>query len=181
MQTDEELMAAYVAGDQAAFAELFQRYSPLLLRSLRRQLGNEADAAELVQQTFLQLHRARHDFAPERRLRPWLMTIAFNLRREHFRRRGRRPEAALEVEPIAPDRGDPVERAGEAARLRAALATLPAGQREVIEMHWLDELSFTEVAEITGLSLSAVKVRAHRGYKLLRQALERVTGSKPET
>jgi RNA polymerase sigma-70 factor (ECF subfamily) len=181
MRTDEELMAAYVAGDQAAFAELFQRYSPLLLRALRRQIGNEADAAEIVQQTFLQMHRARNDFDTGRRLRPWLMTIAFNLRREHFRRRGRRPEAPLEVEPTAPDRGDPVERAGEASRLRAALATLPAGQREVIEMHWLDELSFPEVAEITGLTVSAVKVRAHRGYKLLRQALETVTGDDPGT
>ncbi|MEM9694910.1 MAG: sigma-70 family RNA polymerase sigma factor, partial [Myxococcota bacterium] len=135
MESDEELMRAYVAGDDAAFSELFERYAPMLLRIMRRQLRDE-DAQEIVQQTFLQMHRARNDFDTTRKLRPWLMTIAYNLRRELYRRRGRKPEAALEVEPVADDHGDLVERASEAARLRRALLELPAGQREVIEMHW---------------------------------------------
>ena len=178
MRSDEELMEAYVGGDTAAFSELFERYGPMLLRIMRRQL-REDDAQELVQQTFLQMHRARNDFDTGRKLRPWLMTIAYNLKRELFRRRGRKPEAALEVEPEAEDKGDIVERKSEATRLRRALATLPDGQREVIEMHWFEELSFPEVAEILGLSTSAVKVRAHRGYKMLRASLEKdVTGSK---
>ena len=175
MATDEELMAAYVGGDRRAFDELFKRYGPLLLRVMRRQL-NEAEAQELVQQTFLQVHRARNDFQQGRKLRPWLMTIAYNLKRELYRRRKRRPEAPLEEEPRDPEeRRDPLERADDRARVRRALATLPDNQREAIELHWFEELSFAEVAEVLGCSVSAVKVRAHRGYKALRAELERVT------
>lgn len=173
MTSDEELMAAYVGGRADAFGTLFERYAPMLLRVMRRQIRNGDDAEELVQQTFLQLHRARNDFEPGRRLRPWLMTIAYNLRREYFRRRMRKPEAALEHEPPASERGgDPLERHEDANRVRAALEMLPAGQRDVIVMHWFEEMSFPDVAEVLGLSVSAVKVRAHRGYKVLRQALE---------
>jgi RNA polymerase sigma-70 factor (ECF subfamily) len=175
MKSDEELMEAYVAGDATAFAHLFERYSPLLIRIMRRQMRTEDDACELVQQTFLQLHRARHDFQLGRRLRPWLMTIAYNLKREHFRRKQRRPEAPLEYEPKADSTRDPLERRADRERVRAALDTLPEGQRDVIVMHWFEDLSFPEVAEILGLSVSAVKVRAHRGYRALRQVLEDVT------
>jgi len=69
MKSDEELMAAYVAGDQAAFEELFRRYAPALLRVIGRQLSSPGEAHDLVQQTFLQLHRARYDFKPGARLR----------------------------------------------------------------------------------------------------------------
>ncbi len=173
MKSDEELMAAYVQGEARAFGELFERYAPMLLRIMRRQIRSEDDAQEIVQQTFLQLHRARRDFDADRRLRPWLMTIAYNLRREYFRRRSRKPEAPLEHEPPASSRGgDVLERKQEARRVQSALATLPDGQREVIVMHWFEEMSFPEVAEVLGLSVSAVKVRAHRGYKALRLALE---------
>jgi RNA polymerase sigma-70 factor (ECF subfamily) len=180
MKSDEELMVAYVAGDDGAFRELFTRYAPMLLRMMRRQIRQQEDAGEIVQQTFLQLHRARNDFQVGRRLRPWLMTIAFNLKREYFRRRKRRPEAPLEFEPPASSRRHPLERRADIQRLRRALDTLPEGQREVIAMHWFEELSFPEVAEILGLSVSAVKVRAHRGYQALRKALERMEAVTPD-
>jgi RNA polymerase sigma-70 factor (ECF subfamily) len=180
MKSDEELMAAYVNGDQRAFAELFERYAPMLVRLMRRQIRVEDDALELVQQTFLQLHRARLDFEEGRKLRPWLMTIAFNLKREYFRRRKRRPEAPLEFEPPASTRTHPVERRADIERVRTALDSLPEGQREVIAMHWFEELSFPEVAQILGLTVSAVKVRAHRGYQALRTALEKLETVTPD-
>jgi len=171
--TDEELMAAYVAGEEAAFEALFRRYGPRLLRVIRRQVRSPEDASEIVQQTFLQLHRARHDFRVDATLRPWIFTIALNLKREYFRRRGRRPEAPLELDgrndPSVPPY-DPTRRE-RAEAVRRALAALPAGQREVIELHWLSELSFAEVADVVGASVSAVKVRAHRGYGRLRKSL----------
>lgn len=172
--SDEELMAAHVRGEAAAFGELFRRYAPRLGRLLARDLGRGEDARDLVQQTFLQLHRARHDFRPGARLRPWLFTIALNLKRQHFRRQGRRPEAALHPdgdadEPVAPG-GDPEARLHDAS-LRKALDALPEPQREVIVLHWFEGLSFREIADAVGASQPAVKVRAHRGYNLLRQAL----------
>lgn len=176
---DEELMTAYVAGDADAFTELFQRYAPVLLRMLQRDLRHE-DAAEIVQQTFLQVHRARHDYDPERPLRPWLMTIACNLKREYFRRRRRRPEAALDIDPPATGRQPDEMPGAEAERLRRALDGLPEGQREVIALHWFEERGFSEVATLLGLTVSAVKVRAHRGYRTLRRLLEDTAGDGEE-
>ena len=170
--SDEALMAAYLQGDRAAFDALFSRYAPRLRQMLGRRIARGEDVADLVQQTFLQLHRARRDFRPDAKLRPWLYTIALNLSRQYFRRRGRRPETGLgEQEP--PERGregDP-ERSSVARELREALAELPSAQREVIELHWFEGLPFKEVAEIVGASESAVKVRAHRGYEKLRARL----------
>jgi RNA polymerase sigma factor (sigma-70 family) len=173
MSTDEELMAAYVQGDAAAFGELFRRYAPVLLRVLGRQLRSREEAHDLVQQTFLQLHRARNDFRAGAALRPWLFTIALNLQREHFRRRGRRPETPLELDgrrdPAEGPRG--VERLDAARDLLAALDRIHTDQREVIELHWFEGLSFPEIAELVGATVTAVKVRAHRGYTALRRLL----------
>jgi RNA polymerase sigma-70 factor (ECF subfamily) len=175
MRTDEELMLAYAGGDQAALRAIFERYAPILVRLLTRQVGRPADAQDLVQQTFLQLHRARGDFKADMRLRPWIMTIALNLARDLLRRRGRRPETTMEEEALpAAVAIQPVEGAGNdvAQRVRLALATLPKDQREVIELHWFDQLSFNEIGAIVGASSGAVRVRAHRGYVALRKTLE---------
>ena len=174
MRSEEELMAAYVARDRSAFDELFQRLAPILLRVLARQLPNREEANDLVQQTFLQLHRSRHDFRAGARLRPWLFTIAINLKREHFRRMKRRPEAPLELD----GRSDPAAVKGDQNRADAqhtlgwAMQRIPSDQAEVITLHWFEGLPFPEVAEVVGASLSAVKVRAHRGYQSLRTLLE---------
>lgn len=172
--SDEELMAAYVGGDRSAFAELFRRYAPRLQRLMQRDLGGAEDAHDLVQQTFLQLHRARRDFRAGAKLRPWLFTIALNLKRQHFRRLGRRPETSLSAEeghePAAPG-GNPEARVGD-VQLRAALLRLPEAQREVIVLHWFEGLTFREIAEAVGASQPAVKVRAHRGYNKLRKTMQ---------
>jgi RNA polymerase sigma-70 factor (ECF subfamily) len=171
-------MAAYCGGERAAFDTLFARYAPKLRQMLARRISRADDVADLVQQTFLQLHRARHDFRQDAKLRPWLYTIALNLARQYFRRRGRRPESGLgERELEAPvGEGNP-ERRTQARELREALAELPPAQREVIELHWFEGLPFKEVAAVMGASESAVKVRAHRGYEKLRGRL----GSDPVT
>jgi RNA polymerase sigma factor (sigma-70 family) len=169
MHSDEELMAAYVAGDERAFRALFERYADLLFAVLRRSLPQPEDARDLVQRTFLHLHRARLDYRAGAPVRPWLFTIAMNLKREHFRGRARRPEEPLATEPATSAR-DP-EAIADDSHVRKALASLPDGQREVIALHWFAGLSFGEVAQIVGASLTAVKVRAHRGYGRLRELL----------
>lgn len=163
-------MAAYAAGDHRALEVLFNRYAAILLRVLRRQVTAE-QAEDLVQQTFLQLHRARHDFDPTQRFRPWLFTIALNLRREHHRRSARRPEALLEQLPERSDQAWVDSPADSVKDLDWALAALPFEQREVIELHWLEGLSFREIAEAMSLSRGAALARAHRGYVRLRGLL----------
>jgi RNA polymerase sigma factor (sigma-70 family) len=171
MPSDEELMAAYVRGDPSAFRTLFDRHAPVLERVLRQHLRRPEDARDLVQQTFLQLHRSRFDFQEGARLRPWLFTIALNLKREYFRRSGRRPEAPLEEghEPSVGPRGQ--DRLEAADQVEFALSQLPPDQSEVITLHWLAGIPLPDVAVMVGASLSAVKVRAHRGYAAMRRAL----------
>ncbi len=163
-------MAAYVAGDAAAFRVLFDRLAPQLLRLCARGLGSKSEAEDLVQQTFLQLHRARFEFRAGARLRPFVVTIALNLRRDLQRRGKFRGESPRPIEELADPRGNAADEL-ERARVRRALDRLPPDQREVIELHWLEGLSFPEVAEIVGASAGAVRVRAHRGYQKLREEL----------
>jgi RNA polymerase sigma-70 factor, ECF subfamily len=175
--SDEALMAAYVRGDESAFERLFKRYAPTLLGMIRRRVKSDEEAQDLLQQTFLHLHRARNDFRAGAVLKPWLFTIAMNCVREHFRRARRKKESDLtESVKATLAAEDPSLEALEEAklardRLLAALSRLPDSQREVIEMHWFQGRPFQEVAEIVGASLSAVKVRAHRGYTALRKML----------
>lgn len=171
--TDEALMERYVnEGSRAAFEALFNRYAPRLHGLFARQVGSRGAASDLVQQTFLNFHRARHDFTLGRAVRPWLYTIALNVRREHHRQRGRKPEVALDPvvhgEPsVAPSTSTRTDRL-----MRRALMELPEQQREVILLHYFEDLGFNEIAELVGASLSAVKVRAHRGYERLRASLQ---------
>ncbi len=165
-------MRRYVAsGDRAAFEELFRRHAPRLKGFFVRAVGDTAVAQDLVQQTFLHVHRARHDFHLGQPVKPWLYTIALNVRRELFRRRGRKPETQLDPErhptpTVQPDSSTVEERA-----VRRALQTLPEGQREVVLLHWYEGWTFPEIAEMVGASHSAVKVRAHRAYEKLRAML----------
>lgn len=170
---EKQAMRMYVQqGDRAAFEWLFREYSPRIHRYiLRRTQGQRLLADELTQQTFLQLHRARADFDLSRPLRPWIFTIASNLVRQHARRSLRRPETLVDpldgpTTSVQPDVSTPEERL-----LRRALDELPDSQREVIVLHWFEQMPFPEVAEVVGASLSAVKVRAHRGYKRLRESM----------
>ncbi|MGB0678276.1 MAG: RNA polymerase sigma factor [Polyangiales bacterium] len=166
-------MKAYVAGDEAAFRVLFDRHCPRLIGLTRRYVRDETLAQELVQQAFFQLHVARHDFRLDSRLKPWLYTITMNLVRQHYRRQGRRKESPLIEERLGEESSASVglERRERAAQVRAALRQLPDKQREVIELHWLEERSFAEVAAIVGAKEGAVRVRAHRAYTALRRSL----------
>jgi RNA polymerase sigma-70 factor (ECF subfamily) len=171
MRTEEELMDAYVAGDVRAFEALFRRTAGLVLGTMRRGWLDATECEDLAQEVFLRLHRARFDYQSGRPLRPWLMTIARNLKRDHLRRVGRRaPLLDLEGrEPGAED--DAVGRIEAREAVRAALERLPATLRVVVRAHWLEHRSFGQIAEALGISKSAAKVRAHRAYRALREHL----------
>ena len=167
-------MAAYADGDHGSFRELFARNAPLLTRVVRAQVASDDECRDLVQQTFLQLHRARRDYRKGEPLRPWLLTIAYNLCRDRWRSLGHRKEIPIDdapapVEPTTAS--DLLEERQRAVRLRAALTGLPPEQRQVVELHWFAELPLPDVAVALGVSLSAVKVRAHRAYERLRNNL----------
>ncbi len=166
-------MDAYARGDIAAFQVLYDRWHDRLFGYLARTF-DPATAEELFQTLWMRIHGARSGYDRERAVAPWLFAIAANLRREEWRRRGRRPEESrADVVPTgstgsAEDAALSVERD---RAVRNALAALPEAQREVIELHRFEHLSFPEIAEAFGEGVEAVKSRAFRGYKALRLML----------
>ncbi|MCP3100158.1 RNA polymerase sigma factor [Myxococcus sp. K15C18031901] len=172
-ETDEVLMARFCAGEAPAFDALFQRHAPAVRGYLTRLTGSPATAEDLVQLTFLSLVRSRGRFQAGSRFRPWLYAIATNAARDQLRR-GHRPEELtaeghLPVDvpaEVAGPRDVGLERA-----VRQALDQLPEGQRVPILLHRFEGMGFAEIADTLGLTESAVKVRAHRGYARLRELL----------
>lgn len=172
-RTDEQLMVAHLAGDAAAFRQLYQRYVDALLRMMSRRHAGTGEERDLVQLTFLHVHRARADYDPGRSFRPWLYRIARNLSHEALRKRRHTPLLRAVGSLAEPTAVEPSPETTVAARaVRAALQSLPPEQREVIELHWFDGLPFPEIAQCLGVPANTAKVRAHRGYKGLRELLK---------
>jgi len=174
VKSDEELMAAHTRGERGAFDELFRRHAPRLGAVLARGLHRPEDARDLLQQVFLQVHRHRADFQSDRPFRPWLFTIALNLKRQYLRTKGRRPESALDDLTLAGlvHEGQDHNRLELRQLLDKALSQLPQEAQEVVLLHWFGGLAMSEIAELVGVSESAVKVRAHRAYRVMRTSFE---------
>ena len=169
-------MAAYVAGERRAFDELFNRLAPRVHGFFLRSFS-EAVADDLMQTTFLKLHRARADFRSGATVRPWLFAIAARVRLDELRRKYQLPESAGEEElaraedgQANPDRSGVLD--GDVRdRVRAAVSSLPESQRVIVHLHRFEGLTFPEIARALGVTEGAVKLRAFRAYEKLRQAL----------
>ena len=170
-------MTAYLQGDHAAFEKLFTRLSPSIHGFFLRSFGSRALADDLLQTTFLKVHRARKQWNREKRLRPWLFSIAARVRLDELRRRyGLREDTGAEAveqaaEKAQPEATDPAVAADIKSRVAAALERLPESQRVVVHLHRFEGLTFGEIAEILGTSEGAVKLRAFRAYAALRDEL----------
>jgi RNA polymerase sigma-70 factor (ECF subfamily) len=172
--SEEELAIAYVThDDERAFRLLHERTAPYLMRVAKRRVRSDDLASDLVQQAFLNAHLARLRFETGQRFRPWITRILVNLILDHQRSEGRRKVSDLEPEELAaPESPHTAERRELKARTHRALAQLGARKRKVIELHWLEEEPFPEVAKLLGEHVSTIKVRAHRAYRELREHLE---------
>lgn len=170
------LMARSQDGDQRAYTVLLGAVTPYL-RSLARRAGMGVDDLEdAVQDILLTLHSIRHTYDPGRPFGPWLVAIARHRLSDRMRRQVRITFRETELtewhETFAADETNIVERASDARRLHAAMAALPAGQRQAVEMLRLKELSLKEASAATGQSETALKVAMHRAMKRLRSILE---------
>lgn len=170
---EAQIMQAYIRGDERAFGSLFRRYAPMLTGYFLRRGLSLSDAQDLVQQTFLQLHRARDQHRAGEPLRPWLFTIARNVSRDHGRRRQRRPETFCDLDRYEAPASDTTHGQGDRARaLSLALQQLPHEPRTLLSEHWFEERSFTEIADRDGTHSGTLRVRAHRACQQLRKLLE---------
>ena len=179
--SEESLMAAYAAGDEAAFARLFASLAPKMHSFFLRSFRDRAVCDELLQTTFLRIHRARASYRRELPLRPWAFTIAAHVRRDELRRWHRLREdpgeealaaaAEARARDAAPDAEQAFGSRDVAERLRAALDALPESQRVVIHLHRYEEMTFAQIAGVLSTSEVAVRGRAFRAYAQLRKQL----------
>jgi RNA polymerase sigma factor (sigma-70 family) len=174
---EEARWRAWMVEAQAGDAECYERLLRELLPSIRGwfrgRLDDSQGVEDLVQNLLLAVHRARHTYASDRPFRPWLYAVARNILMDHYRARTRRLSRERGItpedpEPIASVRGQDSEWWPD---LERALTSLPAAQRAAVMHLHLDGLSVAEAAEREGVSMSALKVRAHRGYRALRHFL----------
>ena len=170
----EQLMARYQQADPTAVTALVERLSPQLYRFFASQLGNRADAEDMLQDTWLRIHRVRHTYRAGDPVLPWVYTIARRVRVDNYRKRYRisSREMGVDVLPEFPAHNDETSSLPSFEEL---VAVLPESQREVVTMLKVDGLSLEEIARVTSSTTGAVKQKAHRAYERLRKRLERAT------
>jgi RNA polymerase sigma factor (sigma-70 family) len=172
------LMQAAQDGDRVAYAGLLQDLVPLLQRLVRRRLGfvQPSDREDLVQDILLSIHAGRATYDPRRPFMPWLMSIAHHRMVDRARRHSRVWANEVLVDEFADSilenvSSPPDSEYGDPEQVRQAVKSLPAGQRIAIELLKLRELSLKEAAHVSGMSVGALKVAAHRAIKALRGSL----------
>ena len=175
----DRAMSRYAEGHDGAFGEVFNALSPRLLAFLRRLCGSPELAHDLVQETFLRMHRARGSFAPGSAVVPWAYAIARNCFVSHARAlKSKAARNSLDIadHEVAAGLDCDAEEAA-AARQSAELVELTLAQmsvtnREAFILIRFEGQSVAEAAQILGASEGAVKLRAFRAYELLRAVLK---------
>lgn len=183
---DRADMERLVAGHEAALNSLMERHATGIFHFVYRMLGNEDDANDLAQETFVRVFRARQSYQPEKKFSTWLFTIAANLARNHLRWRSRHPNVSLQAESettgqtlgdtLMAEEASPQETADAAERarlVRAAVQRLPDEMREVLVLCEWENLSVAEAAAILEISHKAAESRLYRARQLLRERLKK--------
>jgi len=172
-----EWMASAQRGDALAYERLLEDLLPFVRGLVRARIGDDPNAEDVMQEVLLSIHTARHTFQAGRDLEPWVRTIARNAVIDAVRRRARQRARVADVE-AADLPEDPRSRASAEAEplprsLERALATLPPVQREAVMLLKVEGLSVLEAAQRARTTPGALKLRAHRGYRALRDLLGR--------
>ncbi len=177
-KTDAEIVAEVLKGDRQAYRLLIDAYKGPLFNLALRMTGRPEDADDLTQETFIRAYEKLHRFDPEKNFFTWLYTIGINLMRNHLKKNEReraiqaaeRPAGELPAQ-VARDGEEDFPSDDAVKRLDENMRKLPVDMREAILLKYHQDLTFEEIADITGDSLSAVKMRVYRGLEKLRQMM----------
>jgi len=163
------LMERLQQGEADACRELLDNIGPSLTCFLRRRVADPQEVEDVYQEVFMAIFEARHTYEPGRPLEPWLFAIARNIAVDYSRRRWARSH----WEELVAEPPEQLANTSNAVvpELRAVLAELPPDQREAFSMLKLDGLSVEVAAARAGISVGALKVRAHRAYKSLKKLI----------
>ncbi len=177
---DPALLGRAVAGDQDAFAEIYQRYHQVVYRFGCAMTGSEPAAEDITQEAFVALFRELSRYDPNRAaFTTYLYGIVRNLSRERLRRERRFLSldvlgSRIEAASYTPDPSGAMADAELASQVRRALGQLPARYRELIVLCDLHGLSYADTAVVVNISIAAVRSRLHRGRQILRRQLTRI-------
>jgi len=165
-------MMRYQGGSLEAFEEIYRRLAPGVRRYLLHLASGSEMADDLLQETFLQMHRSRAAYNPGYEVRPWVFGLARNIFLMNRRAARRWAEvhesrAALPEFPVLPE----VDRLGSQDEIRRGVANLHPDQAEALLLHHEWGFSFEEIAGMLGISAAAARARASRGMADLRVAL----------
>lgn len=171
---DSLCLRALCAGDGSAFANIVERWQNRLINFFYRNTGNRGDAEDLAQETFVELYRAAAHYQARGSFKAFLFTIARRKMIDSYRKRSRRPleyidptDFVMQQAQADSDHCSEIEEA-----FHRALSQLPENQRSAILMRQQQELSYEEIADSLGASLSAVKSWIHRARTQLRNTLK---------
>jgi RNA polymerase sigma-70 factor (ECF subfamily) len=184
---DEELLAAHLDGERAAYRTLIGRYRDELLHFLIRFLGSRSAGEDVFQETFLQVHLSADTFDFSRRFKPWLFTIAANKARDHHRKYGRRVAVSLSasvgddqegqrfvdlMEADLPTPETPVLDAERSRLVKAVVDSMPVHLREILLLSYFQRMSYNQIAETLEIPLGTVKSRLHTAVATFARAWE---------
>jgi RNA polymerase sigma-70 factor, ECF subfamily len=178
LRGDEELLAAFVDGDQDAFGELVRRHEDRIFALAVRMTGNRTDALDATQEAFIQAFRRAKSFRRESAFATWLYRIAANCCHDQLRKKRRAPTPEENLPDPVGSHPDVGEQGALRVDVSAALAQLSSDYREAVVMHDLGALPYEEIARITNVSIGTVKSRISRGRRKLAELLEPPTGAR---
>lgn len=193
--SDEDLAARAAAGEEPAFEQLVLRYQHRAYRLACRLLGDEAEAADTLQEAFLNVYRGLRAFRGDARFSTWFFRVVTNAALMRRRARRRRPVESLEAflprfdaegrhaaEPAeletAAHAEERLDREVLVRKARAGIERLPELYREAFVLRDLEELTTAEVADLLGVGADVVRQRVHRARLMLRGYLNDVVGAK---
>jgi len=176
--SDAELIAAVLGGDIEAFAGLVRRHQDACARFAVRMLGSRVDADDALQSAFMRAFRGLRGCKDPEHFGGWLYQIVVNECRTYASRQRRReqrfPTSSAAIEgAVAPGSDEEVD-VDVGGHIERALSTLPTEQREAFLLKHVEEMSYEEMAELTGVSVSALKMRVKRACDTMRGLLDGV-------
>jgi RNA polymerase sigma-70 factor (ECF subfamily) len=174
----EELLALAAVGDRPAFEEIYRRYYPAVVRRLTHLTGPAIGVGDMVQETFVQVYTGLRQFRGDAAPHHWVLRIATNVARAHYRRRRRlpwrlwdRPEEEAAV--VAPGQGVD-ESYPTLSAVHGALNRMSPALREAVILYELEGLTLAEMGHALRIPLHTAASRVRRGRDRLRRALERM-------
>ncbi len=166
-------MQRYQAGESEAAAVLVHQVSPRILQFFLALVRNRSVAEDLLQDFWLRIHKARHTYRLGEPLWAWLFAIARRTQIDSYRRRSRVSQHEIQGEHLPEAVSQPKEPEGLSSGIWDVLKTLPPNQQEAVLLLKVNGLSLEETARAAGITVGAVKQRAHRAFEALRIALGR--------